>query len=170
MEQKKSKEKRSASTHGFCRLPLLRRGSSGSVARGRRWFHWWSSERRGSGVWGRMAARKGSRGSAKFLYAGVSLVYGAPGMETIGPHGRFSETTLCTGSSGEVEGESGRVVRSVRPGFHSGCAGFGAWHSVLGWLGCRACCASCRVHGAMHARVLSDARVCVCAREHACQS
>jgi hypothetical protein len=100
----------------------------------------------------------------------VSSVYGAPGMETIGPHGRFSETALCTGSSREVEGESGRVVRLVRPGFQSGCAVFGAWHGVLGWLGCRACCASCRVHGAVHARVLSDARVCVCARERACRS
>jgi hypothetical protein len=78
----------------------------------------------------------------RVLYAGVSWVYGAPGMETVGLHGRCSEAALCTGSSGEVEGGSGWVVRSVRPGFQSGCECFGAWRDALGWLGCRARCAS----------------------------
>jgi hypothetical protein len=56
------------------------------------------------------------------LYAEVSWVYGAPGMETIGLRGRCSEAVLCTGSRGEVEGGSGWVDWSERPCFQSVCA------------------------------------------------
>jgi hypothetical protein len=76
------------------------------------------------------------------LYAEVSWVYSAPGMEMIGLRGRCSEAALCTGSRGEVEGRSGWVVWSERPHFQSMCVCFGAWRDALGWLGCRARCAS----------------------------
>jgi hypothetical protein len=54
--------------------------------------------------------------------------------------------------------------------FHIVCVCFGAWHGALGWLGCRSCCASRRVHDAVHAHVRSVTRACVCARERACRS
>jgi hypothetical protein len=49
------------------------------------------------------------------LYAGVSWVYGAPGMETIGLRGRCSEAALCTGSSGEAKSYP-RMVKTIRLG------------------------------------------------------
>jgi hypothetical protein len=44
-----------------------------------------------------MNGRGGFQGVFRALYAEVGLVYGAPGVETIGHRGRLSGAALCTG-------------------------------------------------------------------------
>jgi hypothetical protein len=113
-----------------------------------------------------MNGRGGFQGVFRALYAEVGLVYGAPGAETIGRHGRLSGVALCTGFRGEVTGGDGWVVWSERAEFQNRGEGNGRRRGRLSRLGCGAWGALRHTLDTVHGRVRHESSGRVSAREH----